>query len=173
MHCDGMSWQCIYNNTVPECQQFVPQFCTHLSAKQEKQWLHKASVLWYMTPQQWGIGSKRFESMQCPKLQRSKFRTLRAFRDIPEELAASILKVEQSLIFTRLHRIMYQKSSVNTIRPSHPTLKYISSKPVLRFGSWNNQTDVSPGVPFTIIHTMQRHIIRQPVRTNVCLFKFK
>jgi len=36
MHCGGMSWPCICKNTVQECQQYVPVFCPHLSAKQEK-----------------------------------------------------------------------------------------------------------------------------------------
>jgi hypothetical protein len=102
VHCGDMSWQCICNNTLQECQQFVPLFCPHLSAKKKNGDSMRLMFFWDTIPQQRGIGFRCFESVQCTKLQGSTFIPLRIFTDISEEYVTSNHRAEQSVKFYQI-----------------------------------------------------------------------
>ena len=89
---------------------------------------------WYMKPQQCGIGSKRCESMDCPRLHGSKFRPLSTFRDISEEHAASFLRIEQLVYFYHITQdhVPNVFSHYHQNLTPHPEAYFIKVSPAVR-----------------------------------------
>jgi hypothetical protein len=73
------------------------------------------------------------ESMQCPKLQGSKFWPLRIFRHISEEHAALFLRVEQSVNFYQISQDHVPKVFCHHHQnlTSHPQAHLIKASPVI------------------------------------------
>ena len=72
--------------------------------------------------------------MHCPKIQGSKFRTLRTFRDISEEHAASFRRVEQLVNFYHITQdhVPNVFSHYHQNLTSHPQAYIIKVSPVVR-----------------------------------------
>jgi hypothetical protein len=117
-----------------QCQQFVPLFCPHLSAKYKNSDSMRLMFFWNMIPQPRGTGFRCFESVQCTKLQGYKFRLLRIFRDISEEHGTSSHRAELSVKFYQIihDHVPQVFSHFHENLTSHPQAYFIKASPVVR-----------------------------------------